>query len=191
MSLNNARMYETAVKDQRNFNVLLDISKKLSSELDTKVLIQNIMSSAKDLLQCDRATLFLVDKEKGQLYTSIADGLKGMKEIRVPLRAGIAGSVASNAELLNIPEVRAPPQGPRAPPPPPPVAPRAPPPFERAHAPPLCPLACDRMRPPSLSPREHGRAPPVRHPPAAPPDPPCPVGCCRPTRTSASTATST
>ena len=104
VTLTNAQMYDEVKKDQENFNVLLDISKQLSSELDTDVLISTIVGSAKKLLDCDRASLFLVDKKQQQLYTKIADGLGALKEIRMPINAGIAGSCANDNLIINIPD---------------------------------------------------------------------------------------
>ena len=88
--------------------MLLDISKQLSSELDTDMLINTIVMAAKNLINCDRATLFLVDKKNQQLYTKIADGLgDSLKEIRMPINAGIAGSVATENKIINIPDAYA------------------------------------------------------------------------------------
>ncbi|WP_088892747.1 adenylate/guanylate cyclase domain-containing protein [Leptolyngbya ohadii] len=55
------------------------------------------------LLRADRTTIFLVDLEKEQLWSKVAQGSDGKPtEIRVPLRVGIAGHVASTGECLNI-----------------------------------------------------------------------------------------
>jgi adenylate cyclase len=57
------------------------------------------------ILQADRTTIFLVDAEKEQLWSKVAQG-EGEKalEIRVPLTMGIAGYVARTGECLNIPD---------------------------------------------------------------------------------------
>jgi len=104
VTLNNAQIFDAVKKDQASFNVLLDISKKLSSEVNMPKLIKTIMDSARDLLSAERATLFLVDKEKEQLWSMVADGMAGQKEIRIPLSAGIAGNVATSNTMLNIPD---------------------------------------------------------------------------------------
>jgi adenylate cyclase len=102
VTLNNAAIFDEVKKDQENFNVLMDISKKLSSELNIQKLIQSIMDSAKGLLDCDRSTLFLADHQKNELYSYMADGVG--TEIRLPLTAGIAGAVATTNQLINIPD---------------------------------------------------------------------------------------
>ena len=42
----------------------------------------------RQLLQGDRATVFLLDKSVNELWSAMADG---MKEIRIPANAGLAG----------------------------------------------------------------------------------------------------
>jgi adenylate cyclase len=105
VTLNNAQLFDEVKKDQQNFNVLLDISKKLSSEVNMPKLVKNIMDSARDLLNAERATLWLVDEEAQELWSMVADGLgEGMKELRIPKSAGIAGLVATSNATLNIPD---------------------------------------------------------------------------------------
>ncbi|KAJ3126532.1 hypothetical protein HK098_007432 [Nowakowskiella sp. JEL0407] len=59
-----------------------------------------IMKTAQDLLNAERCALFMVDKEKGELWSTLA---QGAGEIRIPMTKGIAGHVAKTGEILNIP----------------------------------------------------------------------------------------
>jgi putative ABC transport system ATP-binding protein len=52
-----------------------------------------------ELLKADRATLFVVDRERGQLWSKVVEQAQ---EIRIPLGSGIAGRVAATGEPLNI-----------------------------------------------------------------------------------------
>src|SRR5581483_8050134 len=56
------------------------------------------------MLDADRGTLFMVDLDSQQLWSRVAqgDGIDGIKEIRIPLGAGIAGYVATTGETVNI-----------------------------------------------------------------------------------------
>lgn len=81
--------------------VMLDVAKSLASELDTDVLINKIMHSARELLQAERCTLFLLDREKEELWSKVADG---DFEIRIPMTQGIAGEAATLGKSLNIPD---------------------------------------------------------------------------------------
>ena len=57
-----------------------------------------------DLLQADRATLFVVDQERGELWSKVVEQAQ---EIRMPLASGIAGRVATTGQPLNIPDAYA------------------------------------------------------------------------------------
>jgi putative ABC transport system ATP-binding protein len=58
------------------------------------------------ILHADRATLFLVDEARGELWSKVAqsDGARPL-EIRIPLAAGIAGQVATTGAARNIRDV--------------------------------------------------------------------------------------
>ena len=58
------------------------------------------------ILHADRATLFLVDDARGELWSKVAqsDGERPL-EIRIPLTAGIAGQVATTGAARNIRDV--------------------------------------------------------------------------------------
>eukprot|EP01065_Artemidia_motanka_P008313 TRINITY_DN1415_c1_g1_i4.p1 TRINITY_DN1415_c1_g1~~TRINITY_DN1415_c1_g1_i4.p1 ORF type:complete len:901 (+),score=315.08 TRINITY_DN1415_c1_g1_i4:167-2869(+) len=94
----------TLQSTRNQVDVLLDVARRLASELEVNSLIRTIMQVSRDLLSADRATLFLVDKEHDQLYSSVADGTG---EIRIPRSAGIAGAVATTASPINIPSAYA------------------------------------------------------------------------------------
>lgn len=58
-----------------------------------------------EILAADRTTIFMVDEEKKQLWSKIAQGEgETPLEIRVPLNMGIAGHVAQTGDYLNIPD---------------------------------------------------------------------------------------
>ncbi|MEB3210618.1 MAG: GAF domain-containing protein [Leptolyngbyaceae bacterium] len=60
------------------------------------------------ILQADRTTIFLVDDERDELWSKVAQGEGEQSlEIRIPLNAGIAGHVATTGEYLNIPDAYA------------------------------------------------------------------------------------
>ncbi|PMB09211.1 adenylate/guanylate cyclase domain-containing protein [Fischerella thermalis CCMEE 5273] len=55
------------------------------------------------ILQAKHTTIFLVDNDKGQLWTKIIqDNIHKPLEIRIPITVGIPGYVASTGECLNI-----------------------------------------------------------------------------------------
>jgi GAF domain-containing protein len=67
--------------------------------LDTKAILQRVMNTAKKLLNADRSTLWLVDNDRGDLWTE----LPGKGEVRCPVGIGFAGQVALTREPMIIP----------------------------------------------------------------------------------------
>ena len=67
-------------------------------------LLTSIVNVACDLTNADRGTLYLVDKEKGELWSKIAMGTEP-KEIRLKIGEGIAGAVARTKTIENIKDV--------------------------------------------------------------------------------------
>ncbi|MEE9252772.1 MAG: HD domain-containing phosphohydrolase [Thermodesulfobacteriota bacterium] len=82
---------------------LLEIGKSLSAERDLDKLLHIILLEVTRVMEAERSSILLVDKERGELWSRIAQGLE-IKEIRIPLDKGIAGHVATTGETLNIPE---------------------------------------------------------------------------------------
>ena len=81
--------------------VLLDVAKSLTSELDTTSLIKTIMIRARELCDAERCSMFLLDRERGELRSKIVEGAD---EIRFDMHQGIAGHVATTGDVLNIPD---------------------------------------------------------------------------------------
>ncbi|MBI4574300.1 MAG: GAF domain-containing protein [candidate division NC10 bacterium] len=90
--------------DRARLRILLEVIKAMSAETDFERLLQLIMEETTRAMEADRSTLFLVDHERGELWSRIALGLKERKEIRFKSHLGIAGHVATTGEPLNIPE---------------------------------------------------------------------------------------
>ena len=60
---------------------------------------QNIIKETCKILNCDRASVFLIDKKRNLLWTKLA---KGSKPIQVDVGKGIVGYVAKFKETVNI-----------------------------------------------------------------------------------------
>ncbi len=82
---------------------ILEAAKALVAERDLDRLLNLIVQAAARVVEADRCSLFLVDRERGELWTKVAQGL-GMKEIRIPIDRGIAGAVATTNLAINIPD---------------------------------------------------------------------------------------
>jgi putative nucleotidyltransferase with HDIG domain len=79
--------------------VILDVTRHLMSVTDLDSLLQLMAEATRELLAADRATIFIVDRERGELWSRVA---LGTGEIRIPIGTGIAGTVAETGETINI-----------------------------------------------------------------------------------------
>ncbi|MEG4329897.1 GAF domain-containing protein, partial [Microcoleus sp. herbarium5] len=67
-------------------------------------MLQSITLKTGELLNADRTTIFLLDDEKNELWAIVAKDENGKNlEIRVPAHVGIAGEVATEKKVVNIP----------------------------------------------------------------------------------------
>ncbi len=103
--LESCQSFFVAARNQRGVAALLKATTTLGQSLDLETTLQAVMEQARDLMQADRSTLFLLQKETQELWTKVAnaEGSK-MIEIRIPANRGIAGYVASTGQVLNIPD---------------------------------------------------------------------------------------
>ncbi|KAI8852671.1 hypothetical protein BC829DRAFT_424823 [Chytridium lagenaria] len=93
--LNHSQVRQQALRKSDDIRVLLNTASLMSSELDLGDLIRVIMQTAQELLNAERCALFMIDKEKCELWSSLA---QGSGEIRIPMNKGIAGHVATTGE---------------------------------------------------------------------------------------------
>jgi HD-GYP domain-containing protein (c-di-GMP phosphodiesterase class II) len=87
--------------------VILDVTRRLMSVTDLDALLHLMAEATRELLASDRATIFIVDRDRGELWSRIA---LGTGEIRVKLGTGIAGTVAETGEVINIADAYADPR---------------------------------------------------------------------------------
>jgi phosphoserine phosphatase RsbU/P len=83
-----------------DLQTIMAVSRAMGSERDLDRLLALIMRSVTDLVHADRASLFLVDTDRQEMWTRIAHGAT---EIRLPIGSGIAGAVATSGAPVNIP----------------------------------------------------------------------------------------
>lgn len=87
---------------------LLQVARRLLSKIgDLSQLLRGVMAEARELAKAERCSLFLIDKDTGELVSKVFDGnavtlSKQSKEIRISGTQGIAGHVAQTGKLLNI-----------------------------------------------------------------------------------------
>lgn len=85
--------------DPQRLAVLLDVTRRLMSVTDLDALLLLIAQATTGLLEADRATIFLVDKDRGELWSKVA---LGASELRFKVGVGIVGEVARTGQAINI-----------------------------------------------------------------------------------------
>ncbi len=85
-------------KEMQFFDVVSDVT----AEIDLGALLQKVMSEATRMLNAERATLFLNDEKTNELFSKVGLGLAAT-EIRLPNHLGIAGTVFTSRQTVNIP----------------------------------------------------------------------------------------
>ena len=88
-------------EEHDKLTLLLNVARNISRELKIDRLLMLIMDEVKKVLECDRCTVFVLDRERSELWSRVAHG---EKEIRFPSNLGIAGDVATTGKVLNIPD---------------------------------------------------------------------------------------
>lgn len=78
---------------------ILDVAKAMTEERDLDRLLHLIVREATQVVESERSTLFVYDRERDELWSKVAEGTG---EIRFPAKIGIAGAVVATGELINI-----------------------------------------------------------------------------------------
>ncbi|HYW48046.1 MAG TPA: sigma-54-dependent Fis family transcriptional regulator [Bryobacteraceae bacterium] len=81
-------------------SAILAICQKMNSERDLGALLDLIAREATDLLGCDRASIFLLDRERNELWSKVALGSDEI--LRFDASHGIAGSTVLTGETINV-----------------------------------------------------------------------------------------
>jgi len=80
---------------------LIDASQVLNSTFHLGQLLELILNLATKNLGAARGTIYLIDKEKNELWSLVLKGGK-LVEIRLPIGTGIAGYVAKTGKTINL-----------------------------------------------------------------------------------------
>ena len=102
ISIQNAQNNEFFEKKRVQEMEFVSIVSDVTAEIDLSSLLKRVMEEATKMLNADRATLFLNDEKTNELFSRVAMG-EGVGEIRLPNSAGIAGTVFTSGQTMNIP----------------------------------------------------------------------------------------
>ncbi len=75
------------------------MSRDLTAEMNFDRLFERIISETTEIMAAERTSLYLIDLEKGEIWTKVAEQIN---PIRLPIGQGISGKVAENGETINV-----------------------------------------------------------------------------------------
>ncbi len=102
IALQSTQFVERMKKSREKELEFLDMVADVTSDIELGSLLRKVMGEATRMLNADRSTLFLNDEKTGELWSQIGEGL-GAATIRLPNTAGIAGTVFTSGQTVNIP----------------------------------------------------------------------------------------
>lgn len=107
------KVLKELLQAQRFSSAMLDMNVALMETNDLTQLMTNIMQHAADLMDCERCSIFMYEKQTNELAAKVFDVTNGgamadeHDTIRFPANKGIAGYVATTGQPLNIPDAYA------------------------------------------------------------------------------------
>ncbi len=102
--LKSSRMFYKAAQKQRAASALMNAIQTIGqSGLDLEKTLTKVMDEAKKLMNADRSTVWILDRDRNELWTKILNVDGKLQEIRIPRDAGFAGKAATTKQSLMIP----------------------------------------------------------------------------------------
>jgi adenylate cyclase len=100
-----ADLLDQITKEFEHFLRAIEMINNESLETLLEQILEAFTLKIGQILNADRTTIFMVDAEKEQLWSKVAQGNSDRPlELRLPLGMGIAGHVARTGDCLNIPD---------------------------------------------------------------------------------------
>jgi sigma-B regulation protein RsbU (phosphoserine phosphatase) len=98
---------ELSASQNRDLFRVLEVSRQLAATPDLQTLLEIVEKSSLEVLDCERASVFLHDRETDELYSRVATGVR---QVRFSSQAGIAGLVFRGGAVINVPDAYADPR---------------------------------------------------------------------------------
>jgi transcriptional regulator with GAF, ATPase, and Fis domain len=103
--MNHAMIGVALSEHEQRFELLADLGAMIAGEVELDDLLATFAVRVARAVGAARATLWLVDAERGDLRSRVAT-LPELPELRVPLGHGVVGHVAATGELVTIADAR-------------------------------------------------------------------------------------
>ena len=84
-------------EEVERLKTIVEASKLINSSIEADTLLESILAVATQELDVERGTVYFVDEQHHVIWTKVADGLD-VREIRLPIGKGLAGTVAATGE---------------------------------------------------------------------------------------------
>src|SRR3990170_7281929 len=82
------------------YSTLFNLCHMMSYERDLNILLDFLVKNSAEVVDADRATIFLFDKKRNELWSKIAMGITDV--ICFNAKLGIAGEVLQSGKIINI-----------------------------------------------------------------------------------------
>lgn len=104
-----ARLLQETERRARQLTTLNEITRQLTSTLETEPLLQNILESAVGILNCEAGSLFLVDEQSDEMIFKVTVGPVAADLIgqRMPAGSGIVGKAVQTRAPVIVNNVQA------------------------------------------------------------------------------------
>ncbi|MBZ0309621.1 MAG: ATP-binding protein, partial [Anaerolineae bacterium] len=90
-------------REKQEFSAMRAVSEIISTGIELDDLLRLIVNKLVETIDAERGTLYLIDDEKGELFSRILlEDSDVLPEIRLKIGEGIAGYVAETGQTLNI-----------------------------------------------------------------------------------------
>ncbi|GAB6096364.1 hypothetical protein JCM14469_26170 [Desulfatiferula olefinivorans] len=101
IAVENLQLYKRLLNDHRKMATVFDVATGVAHTLDLDTLFVDIVARITDALRAERSSLFLLDRDAGELWAKVAQKSE-LNEIRFSVEQGLAGYVARTGTRLNI-----------------------------------------------------------------------------------------
>lgn len=100
--MDNKQTIQELRKAVHQLSTLAEISIQLNTSLDLDAVLETIIEAARQLLECEGASILLYDPQRNDLYFAAVSGPEEnkIKEIRVPLENSLAGKIFTSGQIL-------------------------------------------------------------------------------------------
>ncbi|MFA4923817.1 MAG: GAF domain-containing sensor histidine kinase, partial [Ignavibacteriaceae bacterium] len=85
--------------------LIIEAAEKVNSNIKIDEVLRSIVEAATSLTSADRGTLYILDYDKGELWSKVLRG-ENIEEIKLKIGQGLAGWVAKTGEIINLPDVQ-------------------------------------------------------------------------------------